>query len=89
MGRVEGPIRGSNYYLPPPSWKTEKMDKTIIEGVFLGWKLNPGATWEKDYYVAPLSEFNQDTKRGKTNKNKTIRKTAQTSSTCKQWPHNV
>ena len=60
------PLGAAIDYLPPPSWKTEKMDKTTIEGVFLGWKLNPGAKYERDYYVAPLSEFNQDTKRGKT-----------------------
>ena len=57
---LEIPLGAAIDYLPPKSWHVEKIDKNTIEGVFLGWKINPGAKWEKDYIVAPLSEFKKD-----------------------------
>ena len=62
---LEIPLGAAIDYLPPKSRHVEKMNKTTIEGVFLGWKINPGAKWGKKNFVAPLSEFKRDEKKGK------------------------
>ena len=56
-------------FLPNPVIEQEKpkFDPRGIPGVFMGWKMNPGGRWAKEYLVASLADFEQDDKR-KTNR---------------------
>ena len=37
-----------------------KFDTRAQPGIFLGWHLHPGGFWSKDYYVALLADFADD-----------------------------
>ena len=49
-----------------------------VPGIFLGWKLNNGCTWSRQYYVARLEDF-------ETEKDKTKRREIHVHKTAKIW----
>ena len=42
---------------PDDTKKLPKFASRSVPGVFLGWKLNPGCVWDKEYYCALLKDF--------------------------------
>ena len=45
------------FRLPPPYRADLKFTAPAVDGVFLGYSLQPGSVWKGDYFAADLKEF--------------------------------